>query len=118
MDKIKSYDASFFKIIKYLSIYVLKPEKIKIKYLIFIFCREKMYFYWDYVIDGFLFENFNIDSLTKCLLVIFGVFFLAFSSQGLKILQKTIEEKLTNWNKVPPRSKFASFNKKIFLKIY
>jgi len=66
-----------------------------------------MYFYWDYVINGFLFENFNIDSLTKCFLVIFVVFFLAFSSQGIKILQKIVEEKFTNWNKLPSKYKYV-----------
>ena len=57
-----------------------------------------MYFYWDYVINGFLFENFNIDSLKKCLLVILVVFILAFVNQTLKTVQKIIEDRFTNWN--------------------
>jgi hypothetical protein len=68
-----------------------------------------MFFYWDYLINGFLFENFNIDSLAKCLLVILVVFFLAFASQSLRIVQKIIEEKLTNWNKFSSKTKFVEF---------
>jgi hypothetical protein len=68
-----------------------------------------MFFYWDYLINGFLFENFNIDSLAKCLLVILVVFFLAFASQSLRIVQKIIEEKLTNWNKFSSKTKFVGY---------
>ena len=62
-----------------------------------------MFFYWDYVINGFLFENFNIDTLTKCLLVIFAVFVMAFLNEAIRTVQKVIEKKFTNWNKSSPQ---------------
>lgn len=37
---------------------------------------QNMYFYWDYRINGFLFENFNIDTLTsKCFSIWFFLIF-------------------------------------------
>ena len=27
--------------------------------------NKKMFFYWDYVINDFMFENFNIDTITS-----------------------------------------------------
>ena len=53
-----------------------------------------MYFYWDYKFDNFLFENLNIDTLAKCLIIIGIVFLLAFLNEGIKHVQKVIKNKL------------------------
>ena len=62
--------------------------------------ENKMFFYWDYVINGFLFENFNIDTLTKCLLIIFLVFVMAFMNEAIRIVQKVVNKKFTNWSQI------------------
>lgn len=86
-----------------------------------------MYFYWDYRIEGFLFDGFNIDTLQskfnlrnclvskvelfifsikkECIVIIIVVFILAFLNESIKIIQKIITSKLElNWSKMVERT--------------
>ncbi|CAF0803888.1 unnamed protein product [Brachionus calyciflorus] len=53
-----------------------------------------MYFDWNYRINDFMFDNLNIDSIEKCLLIVFIVFCLAYLTEVIKTFQKILNKKL------------------------